>query len=86
MHSWEDKGVHAFPKGICRKLNIIVRLQFEFACFDSAVDRFNDYIHKRWGVSQSSSDDQGWVNGTSCLGVGNSKTRKTTRQKIKNIY
>ena len=21
-HSWEDKGVHAFPKGICFKLNV----------------------------------------------------------------
>ena len=22
-HSWEDKGVHTFPKGICPKVNII---------------------------------------------------------------
>ena len=22
-HSWEDKGVHSFPKGICPKVNVI---------------------------------------------------------------
>ena len=22
-HSWEDKGVHTFPKGICPKVNVI---------------------------------------------------------------
>ena len=21
-HSWEDKGVHTFPKGICPKVNV----------------------------------------------------------------
>ena len=24
-HSWEDKGVHTFPKGICPKVNVIGR-------------------------------------------------------------
>ena len=35
-HSWEDKGVHTFPKGICPKVNAI-------AYYDSAVQRFNHY-------------------------------------------
>ena len=42
-HSWEDKGVHTFPKGICPKVNIIVRLEYELAYYDSAVNRFNHY-------------------------------------------
>ena len=39
-HSWEDKGVHAFPMGIFPKVNVIVRLEFELAYYDSAVHRF----------------------------------------------
>ena len=35
-HSWEDKGVHTFSKGICPKVNVI-------AYYDSAVQRFNHY-------------------------------------------
>ena len=27
-HSWEDKGVHTFPKGICPKVNVIARLEY----------------------------------------------------------
>ena len=42
-HSWEDKGVHTFPKGICPKVNIIARLENELAYYDSAVHRFNHY-------------------------------------------
>ena len=42
-HSREDKGVHTFPKGICPKVNIIVRLEYELAYNDSAVHRFNHY-------------------------------------------
>ena len=42
-HSWEDKGVHTFPKGICPKVNIIARLENERAYYDSAVHRFNHY-------------------------------------------
>ena len=42
-HSWEDKGVHIFPKGICPKVNVIARLEYELAYFDSAVNRFNHY-------------------------------------------
>ena len=42
-HSWEDKGVHTFPKGICPKVNIIARLENELAYYDSSVHRFNHY-------------------------------------------
>ena len=42
-HSWEDKGVHTFPKCICPKVNIIARLEYELAYDDSAVHRFNHY-------------------------------------------
>ena len=42
-HSWEDKGVHTFPKGIFLKVNIIARLENELAYYDSAVHRFNHY-------------------------------------------
>ena len=42
-HSWEDKGVHTFPKGICPKVNVIVRLEYKLAYYDSAVQRFNHY-------------------------------------------
>ena len=30
-HSLEDKGVHAFPTGICLKGNVRARLRFELA-------------------------------------------------------
>ena len=36
-HSWEDKGVHTFPKGICPKVNVIARPEYELAYYDSAV-------------------------------------------------
>ena len=42
-HSWEDKGVHTFPKGICPNVNVIARLEYELAYYDSAVQRFNHY-------------------------------------------
>ena len=45
-HSWEDKGVHTFPKGICPKVNIIARLENELAYYDSAVHRFNHYTKR----------------------------------------
>ena len=38
-HSWEDKGVHTFPKGICPKVNVIARLEYELAYYDSAVQQ-----------------------------------------------
>ena len=42
-HSWEDKGVHIFPKGIWPKVNVIARLEYEPTDYDSAVHRFNHY-------------------------------------------
>ena len=42
-HSLEDKGVHTFPNGICPKVNVIVRLEYELAYYDFAVHRFNHY-------------------------------------------
>ena len=42
-HSWEDKGVHTFPMGICPKVNVITRLEFELVYYDFAVHRFNHY-------------------------------------------
>ena len=55
-HSWEDKGVHTFSKGICPKANVIAWLEFELVYYDSAVHRFNllrsqihEYGHVRNG-------------------------------------
>ena len=45
-HSWDDKGVHTFPNGICPKVNVIARLEYELAYYDSAVHRFNHYTTK----------------------------------------
>ena len=42
-HSWEDKGFHTFPKGICPKVNVIARLEYELAYYNSAVHRFKPY-------------------------------------------
>ena len=33
--------VHAFRKGICSKVNVIARLDFELAYYDSAVEHIN---------------------------------------------
>ena len=43
-HSWADKGVHTFLKGICPKVNVIAQTEFELAYYDSAVQCFNHYI------------------------------------------
>ena len=32
-------GVHTFPKSICPKVNVIVRLEYGLADYDSAVHR-----------------------------------------------
>ena len=42
-HSWEDKRVHTFPKGICLKVNVIARLEYELTYCDSTVHCFNHY-------------------------------------------
>ena len=39
-------GVHSFPKGICPKVNVIARLEYELAYYDSAVNRFNHLHHE----------------------------------------
>ena len=39
-------GVHTFRKGICLKVNLIAKLEFELAYYDSAVHRFNHYTTK----------------------------------------
>ena len=36
-------GFHTFPKNICPKVNVIARLVFELAFYESAVQRFNRY-------------------------------------------
>ena len=38
------RGFIPFTKGICPKVNVIARLQFELAYYDSAVHSFNHYI------------------------------------------
>ena len=43
FYNWEEKGVHTFPKGIFPKVNVISRLEYELAYYDSAVHRFNYY-------------------------------------------
>ena len=42
-NSWEDKGVHTFPKRIHPKVNVIVRLEFELTYYDS-VAREETYL------------------------------------------
>ena len=42
-HCWEDKGIYTFPNGICPKVNVIARLEYELAYYDFAVHRFNHY-------------------------------------------
>ena len=39
-HCWEDKGVHTFPEGICPKVNVIARLEYELVhCFNHYTTR-----------------------------------------------
>ena len=40
-NSYEYKVVHAFPKSINPKANIIERREFELASFDSTIQHFN---------------------------------------------
>ena len=42
-HSWEDEGVHTFPKGICPKVNVRVQLEFKLIYHNPAVYCFNHY-------------------------------------------
>ena len=41
--------VHTFPKGIFPKVNVIARLEYELAYYDSAVHRFNHYTTRTPG-------------------------------------
>ena len=36
-----DKGIHASRKGICPKVNVIARLEFEFTYFKAVVQYLN---------------------------------------------
>ena len=47
--------MHTFPKGICLKVNVVARLEFERAYYDSTVQRFKPLNHEdtpylRWLV------------------------------------
>ena len=35
--------VNTFPKGICTKVNVIARLEYELTYYDPTVQRFNHY-------------------------------------------
>ena len=43
QNSWEDKGVHTFPKVISPKVNVIGQLEFELAYNDVTVQDVNHY-------------------------------------------
>ena len=43
IHSWQDKGVHTFPKVIRPKMNVIAWLEFKLAFYDCGGQRFNYY-------------------------------------------
>ena len=40
-HSWGNKVVHTFPKGISSEENIIAQLEFELAYFKATNQHFN---------------------------------------------
>ena len=48
----EDKGVHTFPDGICPKVNVIARLEYELAYYDSEVHHFNHYTTRTFPPPQ----------------------------------
>ena len=39
--NWRNKRIHTFPKGISLKVNVIVRLEFELAYYDIAIQHVN---------------------------------------------
>ena len=45
-HNWDDKEVYNFPKGICQKVNVFARLEFELVYYDSVTQHFNHYAKK----------------------------------------
>ena len=42
-----NQGVHTFPKGICKTVNLIERLEFEPSNYETAVQYIS--YHARWG-------------------------------------
>ena len=42
-HSWKGNGVHTFLKGICPKVNVIARLEFDLAYLE-AIKGFIQFI------------------------------------------
>ena len=42
-YSWENKGVHIFPKRICQMVNVIAQIEFELPYYKSAVHRVKHY-------------------------------------------
>ena len=44
IHCKKDEEVHAFPKGISPKINVITRLEFKLANFKVAVEHFSNYV------------------------------------------
>ena len=57
-HSWEDKGVHTFPKSICPKVNVIARVDFELPHNNSAVHRFNHYTTRTPKEEEEEEEEQ----------------------------
>ena len=47
-------GFHSIPKGICPKINVIARLEFELTYYDSAIYRFNPITTRIRDPSQKS--------------------------------
>ena len=45
-----DKGVHTFSKSDCPKVNVIARVEYELAYYDSAVYRFNHYTTRTYKI------------------------------------
>ena len=48
--SWEGKVVKTFHKSICPKVNLIARLEFELAYYESVVHRFNHYSQRKISI------------------------------------
>ena len=48
IHSWVDKGVHTFLKGISPKVRLIARLEIKPVYYETAGQRFTHYIIWFW--------------------------------------
>ena len=47
-HSLEDKAVYTFDKSISPKVNVIARLEFELAYFQTAIQHLGYYEDSPW--------------------------------------